>query len=341
MKPVDFRSDTVTRPSSGMLEAMHQAPVGDDVFGEDPSVNALEAKAASLFGMEAALFCPSGTMTNQIAIKVHTQPGDEVICDELSHVYQYEGGGIAFNSGASVRLLQGNRGQLNAALVAAAINPNDVHKAHSSLVVLENTSNRGGGSCYALTDIEAIRKICDQQQLALHLDGARLFNALVARQQQAADYGRLFHSISICLSKGLGCPVGSLLLGNSAFMQKARRIRKVLGGGMRQAGFLAAAGIYALDHQVERLAIDHRHALILADALQQHPLVAEVKPVETNIIIFEVKPAITAHQMVAQLADKGILGYAFTHTQVRLVTHLDISEADIDRTVSVLKTLHE
>ena len=339
MKAIDFRSDTVTRPTPAMLEAMHAAPVGDDVFGEDPSVNALEAKAAALFGMEAALFCPSGTMTNQIAIKVHTQPGDEVICDALSHVYQYEGGGIAFNSGASVRLLAGNRGRITAQQVAEAVNPNDVHKAHSSLVVLENTSNRGGGSCYDWADITAIREVCNQHHLALHLDGARLFNALIAKAQQPAAYGRIFDSISICLSKGLGCPVGSLLLGSSAFIQKARRVRKVLGGGMRQAGYLAAAGIYALDHHINRLAIDHKHAQILAAALQQHPLVAHVMPVETNIIIFEVKPETTAPNLVARLAEKGVLGYVFTNRQVRLVTHLDVSEADIERTIADLNAL--
>lgn len=339
MKPVDFRSDTVTRPTPAMLEAMQAARVGDDVFGEDPSVNELEEKAARLFGMEAALFCASGTMTNQIAIKVHTQPGDEVICDTLSHVYQYEGGGIAFNSGASVRLLEGNRGRINAAQVAAAVNPNDVHKAHSSLVVLENTSNRGGGSCYELSSIEAIKTVCEQHQLALHLDGARLFNALVAQNQTAAQYGRLFHSISICLSKGLGCPVGSLLLGNSSFIQKARRIRKVLGGGMRQAGFLAAAGIYALDYHIDRLQVDHINAQQLAAALQLHPLVAEVMPVETNIIIFEVIPEITAPHFVSLLAENGILGYAFTNRQVRLVTHLDIKEADINQTLTTLQKL--
>src|SRR2546423_2272038 len=233
---IDFRSDTVTKPSKEMLEAMFHAPVGDDVFEEDPSINRLERLGAEMFGMEASLFCPSGTMTNQIAIKCHTQPGDEVICDVSSHIYQYEGGGIAFNSGASVKLIYGNRGRITAQQVMENINAEDVHKANSSLVSLENTSNRGGGSCYEMEDIKAIRKVCDQNNLILHLDGARLFNALEAKNQSPKEYGSTFHSISICLSKSLGCPVGSLLLGKKEFIKKARRIRKVFGGGMRQAG---------------------------------------------------------------------------------------------------------
>ncbi|HEX5024301.1 MAG TPA: GntG family PLP-dependent aldolase, partial [Agriterribacter sp.] len=234
---IDFRSDTVTRPTPGMLEFMFKAKVGDDVFGEDPSVNELEAYATNLFGMEAAVFCASGTMTNQIAIKCHTQPAEEVICDEQSHIYQYEGGGIASNSGCQVKLLQGDRGRLTADQILAAINPNDIHKAISSLVSLENTCNRGGGSCYTWAEIEKIRTLCDHKGLKLHLDGARLFNAMVARNEKASDYGRVFDSISICLSKGLGAPAGSILLGNKAFIDKARRVRKVLGGGMRQAGY--------------------------------------------------------------------------------------------------------
>jgi threonine aldolase len=261
---IDFRSDTQTRPSAAMLEAMNQAKVGDDVYGEDPSVNELEARSAEMFGMEAAVFCPSGTMTNQIAIKCHTQPGDEVICDGSSHIYQYEGGGIALNSGASVRLLSGDRGRITATQVAEAINPDDVHKANSSLVSLENTSNRGGGSCYELEEISRIREVCDRHGLILHLDGARLFNALVARNQSPKDYGKLFHTISICLSKSLGCPVGSLLLGSTPVIKKARRFRKVFGGGMRQAGYLAAAGLYALENNIERLEQDHQKARQIA-----------------------------------------------------------------------------
>lgn len=336
---IDFRSDTVTRPTPGMREAMLAAPLGDDVFGEDPSVNKLEAICAGLFNREAALFCPSGTMTNQIAIKCHTQPGDEVICDQLSHIYQYEGGGIAFNSGCSVRLLQGNRGRINAEQVLAAINPDDVHKPVSTLVSLENTANRGGGSCYAFADIQAIKKVCTDKNLKLHLDGARLFNALVARNETCQQYGAVFDSISICLSKGLGAPVGSVLIGPAVFIRKARRVRKVLGGGMRQAGILAAAGIYALEHQVARLAEDHRHAQMLVAALQQKDFVGEILPVETNIIIFEVKGRFTAPGLSARLKQSNIHAIAISPTQIRLVVHLDISSSMVEETIRLIDTL--
>ena len=245
---IDYRSDTVTRPTPGMLAFMQSAPVGDDVFGEDPSIISLERITAAKFGMEAGLFCPSGTMTNQLAIKTHTQAGDEVICDELSHIYQYEGGGIAFNSGCSVKLLHGDRGRVTAEQVLAGINAEDVHKPITRLVSLENTSNRGGGACYDFNEFLNIKKVTEQHGLALHLDGARLFNALVYKQEAAIEYGNIFDSISICLSKGLGAPVGSVLIGSHSFITKARRWRKVFGGGMRQAGYLAAAGIYAMDH---------------------------------------------------------------------------------------------
>ncbi len=333
---IDFRSDTITHPTPAMLEAMFSAKVGDDVFGEDHSVNALERKAAEMFGMEASLFCPSGTMTNQIAIKCHTVPGDEVICDVSSHIYQYEGGGIAFNSGASVKLLQGDKGRLNAQQVEEGINADDVHKASTSLVSLENTSNRGGGSCYELDEIKAIRKLCDERNLILHLDGARLFNALVAKSQQPGEFGSLFHSISVCLSKSLGCPVGSLLLGSTSFIKKARRIRKVFGGGMRQAGFLAAAGIYALDHHVARLEEDHRHAKAIAEALSKKDFISGILPVETNIIIFSLSEKYSAAALVEKLKENGILGYAISSSQVRLVTHLDITPQMTDKTISTI-----
>lgn len=336
---IDFRSDTVTKPSKPMLEAMFQAPVGDDVFGEDPSINELQQLAADMFGMEAAIYCPSGTMTNQIAIKCHTQPGDEVICDVTSHIYQYEGGGIAFNSGASVKLLYGNRGRITAQQVLENINPDDVHKAHSSLVSLENTSNRGGGSCYEIQDIREIRQVCDDHNLKLHLDGARLFNALVAKNQSPKEYGELFHSISICLSKSLGCPVGSLLLGSKDFISKARRIRKVFGGGMRQAGYLAAAGIYALKNNIERLSQDHLHAQQIAEALGKKDFVTEIFPVETNIIIFTLTQPYTSQGFVAKLKESDILGYAISPTQVRLVTHLDITPEMVERTTEAIQTL--
>ena len=292
---IDFRSDTVTKPTPAMLEAMFNAKVGDDVFGEDPSINELEEKTADMFGMEAAIFCPSGTMTNQIAIKCHTQPGDEIICDKLSHIYQYEGGGIGFNSGCSVKLIDGHYGRITAEQVEASINnKNDAHKPISKLVSLENTANRGGGSCYDFEDIKQIKKICEANDLFLHLDGARLFNAIVVKKESPKDYGKLFDSISICISKGLGAPVGSVLIGTKNFIAKARRIRKVFGGGMRQAGYLAAACMYALDNNIERLNDDHHHAKQLATALQQKDFVGEMLPVETNIVIFEVKGKYTA-----------------------------------------------
>src|ERR1700743_1466473 len=290
--PIDLRSDTVTRPTPAMLDAMFSAQVGDDVFGEDPSINALEAMAARLFGMEAALYCPSGTMSNQIAIKCHTQPGDEVICEKSAHVYIYEGGGIAFNSGSQVRALDGDRGRITAEQVSMAINPDDVHKARTSLVALENTCNRGGGSCYDLEEIKKIRQICADNQLKFHLDGARLFNALVATGRTAAEYGRLFDSISVCLNKGMGCPIGSILLGPATFIKQARRIRKVFGGGMRQAGFMAAAGIYALENNIDRLKMDHDHTKQIAATLAKKDFIGEIMPVETNIVLFETGGAV-------------------------------------------------
>jgi threonine aldolase len=322
-----------------MKETMFQAPVGDDVFGEDPSINELERLGAGMFGMEAAIFCPSGTMTNQIAIKCHTQPGDEVICDVSSHIYQYEGGGIAFNSGASVKLIYGNRGRITADQILENINADDIHKAHSSLVSLENTSNRGGGSCYEMEDIRKIRQVCDEHNLILHLDGARLFNALVAKNQSPKDYGKAFHSISICLSKGLGSPVGSLLIGTKDLIKKARRVRKVFGGGMRQAGYLAAAGIYALKNHVERLKDDHCHAQKIAEALEKKDFVEEVLPVETNIIIFQVKQPYTAQSLVAKLKEYDVLGHPISASQVRLVTHLDITTEMIDKTIDTIQNL--
>ena len=335
---VDFRSDTVTRPGKGMLESMMKAPVGDDVFAEDPSVNRLESLAADMFGYDAALFCPSGTMTNQIAIKCHTSPGDEVICEKNSHIYVYEGGGIAFNSGASVRLLDGDRGRITASQVAEQVNPDDVHRPVSRLVGLENTCNRGGGSCYALPEIIRIREVCDANRMALHLDGARLFNAMVARKEEPKDYGRLFHSISICLSKGLGAPVGSLLLGSHDLIRKARRIRKVFGGGMRQAGYLSAAGIYALENNVGRLEQDHVHARMIGEALAGKSFVREVLPVETNIIIASFHEPYTPQHFMASMKEYDIHMYGISPTQVRMVTHLDITPEMVDKTIQLIKT---
>ncbi|GAA4451083.1 GntG family PLP-dependent aldolase [Nibrella saemangeumensis] len=323
---IDLRSDTITKPTPAMLEAMFSAEVGDDVFGDDPTVNALEAKAAKLFGMEAALFCASGTMTNQLAIRTHTRPGDDIICDILSHVYLYEGGGIALNALASVSLPQGKRGKLTPELVSTHIQPDDIHKPHTRLVCLENTINKGGGCYYTVPEISAIRQICDLHGLKLHLDGARLFNALVETGESPEAYGQLFDSISICLSKGLGCPVGSLLLGDADFIKQARRFRKVMGGGWRQAGFLAAAGIYALDHHVNRLRVDHSRARKIGAMLERLPEVEEIYPIDTNIVIFRLNDSILAADYVKQLEQKNIRSVTFGKHLVRFVTHLEFTD---------------
>lgn len=335
----DLRSDTFTKPSPAMLEAMFKAPVGDDVFGEDPSVNKLEAMAAEIFGMEASLFCPSGTMTNQIAIKCHTQPGDEVICEKLSHVYIYEGGGIAFNSGCQVKPVEGSFGRITAEQVQESINPDDVHKARTTLVSLENTANRGGGSCYNFNDIEEIKEICSKNKLSLHLDGARLYNAIIAKGETPKQYGTTFDSISLCLSKGLGTPVGSVLLGKADFIKKARRVRKVFGGGMRQAGYLAAAGIYALEYNVNRLAEDHQHAKQIAAALAKKDFTGKILPVETNIVIFEIIKDYTAAAFCDLLKRHDILCLPISATQVRMVTHLDVTAEMVQKLISVIQSL--
>jgi threonine aldolase len=334
---VDLRSDTVTRPTPGMKEAMMNAKVGDDVFGEDETVNELEKKAARIFGMEAGIFCPSGTMTNQVAIKCFTQPLDELIADQTAHVYRYEGGGIAFNSGVSTRLLNGQRGILTAAMIEPEINAENVHYPRTSLVVLENTVNRGGGNCYTLEQIKPIAALCKAKGLKLHLDGARVFNALTKTGDNAADYGKYFDGISVCLSKGLGAPLGSVFLANKETIKYARRVRKVLGGGMRQAGFLAAAGIYALDHHVQRLGIDHAHAQIIADELANCNWVSNVMPVETNIILFDtVEPAPEA---VKKLSEHGIKALPTTSHRIRFVLHLDVHPEQVEYVVKVLKLI--
>ena len=335
----DLRSDTVTKPTPEMLSAMFNAPVGDDVFGEDPSINQLESMVAELFGIQAAIFCPSGTMTNQIAIKCHTQPGDEVICDKLSHVYQYEGGGIAFNSGCQVKLIDGNKGRITAEQVLDGINADADYKAKTSLVCLENTTNRGGGACYHFADIVHIKEVCLQNNLKLHLDGARLFNAMVEKNETPKQYGEIFDSISICLSKGLGTPVGSLLLGKKDFIKRARRFRKIFGGGMRQAGYLAAAGIYALENNIGRLAQDHLHARQIGEALLQKTFIANMMPIETNILIFEVLPPYTPVNFAEQLAQHQVLVMPISPTQVRMVTHLDITSEMVKRLTALIDEL--
>ncbi|HBF21586.1 MAG: threonine aldolase [Owenweeksia sp.] len=337
---IDLRSDTVTRPTPGMLNAMFSAKVGDDVFGEDPTIHELQQKAADLFGMEAALFCPSGTMTNQIAVNVHTRPGDEIIMHEYSHIFNYEGGGAAFNSGCQIRLLPGKRGLLDANTVEKSVNNRfDIHAARTSLVTVENTCNKGGGSCYSMDTLKEIREVTRLNDLAYHLDGARLFNALVISGDSPKDYGSFFDSISICLSKGLGCPVGSLLLGSKAFIQEALRVRKKLGGGMRQAGILAAAGIYALDHHIERLAEDHTKAQVLRSALEQCSWVRDMESVETNIVIFYLHENRDPQLFMEKLESEGIRIIGMGQGKLRMVTHLDVSEEDIEKTAEVLKKL--
>jgi threonine aldolase len=295
--------------------------------------------SAEMFGMEAGLFCPSGTMTNQLAIKCHTQPGNEVICSHVSHVYIYEGGGISFNSGCSVKPIEGDRGRITADQIVDAINPDDIHKPETTLVSLENTANRGGGSCYNFAEIEKIKEVCLQHNLALHLDGARLFNAIVAKGEKPTQYSETFDSISICLSKGLGIPVGSVLLGKKDFIKKARRVRKVLGGGWRQAGYLAAAGIYALENNIQRLADDHRHACMLADALSSKDFTGTIFPVETNILIFEVKGRLTPVTFANNMNEYGIRVMPISSTQVRMVLHLDVLEEMVQKTIKVIEEL--
>ncbi|WP_317898168.1 low-specificity L-threonine aldolase [Aurantibacillus circumpalustris] len=338
MEFIDLRSDTVTKPSALMLEAMMTAKVGDDVFNEDPTVIELENYAANLFGKEAALYCPSGTMTNQIAIKVHTQPGDEVICDVNSHIFNYEGGGISFNSGVQARLIQGNEGRISAEMIEPCINGDFDWLTKTSLVSLENTVNRAGGSFYTKEQIKPVYELCRDKNLKLHLDGARIFNALVETGDTPKEIGNYFHSISICLSKGLGAPVGSLLLGDKDFIKKARRYRKVFGGGMRQAGFLAAAGLYALKNNITRLKEDHLRAKKLEQVLRELPFVESILPVYTNILIFNLKKEIISGEAFEKkLRDNGIKISSFGKQTIRFVTHLDYTDDMLARTIQVLK----
>ncbi len=337
---IDLRSDTVTKPTPAMRDAMLRAEVGDDVFGEDPTVNALEEKLAALFGHEAALFCSSGTQTNQIAINVHTRPGDEVLCEEGAHVYRYEGGGMMANSGCSVKHLPADRGRFTAAAVHAGINDRSAaYLANSKLVVIENTVNRGGGAIWDIAEAKLTRSACDRHDLILHLDGARIFNAMAVDGTSPADWGALFHSISICLSKGLGAPVGSVLTGSKSFIHQARRVRKRFGGGMRQAGILAAAGLYAIEHNVARLKDDHARARRIGEALATAPWCAHVFPVETNIVIYDLLEGMDANTHVERLKQHGIICFAIGPTQVRMVTHLDVNDDDMDRTITALLSI--
>lgn len=336
---IDLRSDTITKPTKEMLEAMMQAEVGDDVFGDDPTVNALQEKVAAHFGMQDALYCPSGTMTNQIAMRIHTRPQDEVICHRHSHVYMYEGGGMMSNSMISPKLLHGDRGRITADQIAQNINPDDIHFPKTRLVVLENSMNKGGGSVYDMDELSSISKVCHQNKLGLHLDGARLFNALVKTGQSSKRYGKLFDTISICFSKGLGAPVGSVLLGSKDIIKEAKRVRKVFGGGMRQAGYLAAACIYAMDNHVKRLKDDHDRAKRIEDILHGLTFVNDVTPVETNIVIARLDNNQSEQWFLDELKKQGILAVAFGKGLVRFVTHLEFGDKDLEKFEKAIKKI--
>ena len=338
---IDLRSDTVTRPTNAMKDAMLKAQTGDDVFQEDPEINELQERCAEMFGMEAGLFCPSGTMTNQIAISVHTTKGDEVICDKLSHVYNYEGGGIARLAGASVKLMNGDRGRFTSEDILEAINPDDSHYAKTSLVCLEDTCNKGGGAVWDLAQIKSVSSTARNNGLAVHLDGARLWNALVARGIQndtkaCSEYGSQFDSISLCLSKGLGCPVGSVLIGSKEFISKAHRQRKVFGGGMRQAGVIAAAGIYALDNHIDRLFEDNKNAKALGEAALNFPGVKSYSSIDTNIVILHLEEGVDSADVVAKWGELGIYCFPFSKSSIRFVTHLDLTQAQISQACDLL-----
>ena len=336
---INLISDTITKPCRDMLAYMMQAEVGDDVFGEDATVNALQEKVAKMFGKEAGLFCPSGTMTNQIAIKINTNPLDEVICDIDSHIYQSETGGYAFNSGVAVNLIQGNYGKITTNQVANVIKPGHDWQPISKLVVLENTCNKGGGSIYTLDEIVPTSNYCKANGLNIHLDGARIFNALVETNESTIDWGRHFDTISVCLSKGLGAPVGSLLLGTKDKIKEARRFRKVMGGGMRQAGYLAAAGIFALENNIPKLKIDNDRAKHIGKILSSMPFVQELKPVQSNIVIFKLQDDIRDHDFIQILKQNGILAVPFGDNTIRFVFHLDITENMMEQLEQILPTL--
>ncbi|WP_405202426.1 threonine aldolase family protein [Dokdonia sp. LLG6352-1] len=334
---IDLRSDTLTKPTPAMLDFMMQAQVGDDVYKEDPTVNELESRLAKMFKMDSALYFPTGSMANQAAIKLHTQPGEQLIADAYAHVYNYEGGGVSFNSGVSCKLINGNRGMITASQVEAAINPPDFyHSPLTTLVCLENTTNKGGGACYDIEEIKKIKEVCNKHGLGLHLDGARLWNALVAKGEEPSSYGELFDTISVCLSKGLGAPMGSVLIGKRQFMDKAMRVRKVLGGGMRQVGYMAAAGLYALDHHVDRMAEDHQRAQEIAILLKDQAYIKSVESTETNIIIFNLKDTIDGASFTNYLFENQIAISDMGQGKLRIVTHYDYGKTAHARVLDVL-----
>jgi threonine aldolase len=337
---IDLRSDTVTKPSKGMLEAMMAAKVGDDVYKEDPTVNALEERIADMFGKPFALFFPTGSMANQAALKLHTDPGDQIICDKYAHIYNYEGGGVSFNSGASCKLIDGDRGMFTAEQVKASINPPDFyHSPLTRMVEIENTTNKGGGACWDFFELKRIREVCDDNGLGYHLDGARIWNALIEKEETPRQYGQLFDTISVCLSKGLGCPIGSVLVGDEDLMRNAMRIRKVYGGGMRQVGYLAAAGMYALDHNLDRLVKDHKKAKEIGQLLGQLPFIKRVEPIETNIVIFELKTGVNETQFMHLLNTENIHIIGMGGGKLRIVTHLDYTNEMHAKVLQVIDTL--
>ena len=337
---VNLISDTFTIPSKGMLNAMMKAEVGDDVFKEDPTLNRLEERVANLFGKQAGLFFPSGTMSNQAAIKIHTQPGDQLICDHYSHIYHYEGGGVSFNSGVSCRLVEGERGLLNKKQIEEVINPPDFyHSPPTTLVSLENTSNKGGGTCYDLKSLKSISSLCKENNISIHLDGARIWNAMIATNTNAIDYGKLFDTISVCFSKGLGCPIGSMLLGTNETIKKAIRYRKVLGGGMRQVGYIAAAVDYALDNNLKDLVNDHKKAIELGNVLKSLPYVEVVQPIKTNIIIFSLRTNCNENNFIEVLEKKNIRLIQLGKGKIRMVTHRDYTNEHHQYTMKTLSKL--
>ncbi len=337
---IDLRSDTVTKPTKGMLDAMLSANVGDDVYKEDPSINALEERLADMFGMDEALYFPTGSMANQGALKLHTNPGEQVICDKYAHIYNYEGGGASFNSGISCKLIDGHRGMFTADQAKSSINPPDFyHSPLTSLIAVENTTNKGGGACWDFNELKTIEKVARENNLGYHLDGARLWNAMVEKDHSPREFGALFDTISVCLSKGLGCPMGSVLIGNKELMQNAIRVRKILGGGMRQVGFMAAAGLYALEHHIDRLEEDHKKAKEIGEVLANNDSIAKVEPIETNIIIFELKSHIDETAFLQKLADQNIKIIGMGSNKLRMVTHLDYTDEMHDNLLSIISNL--
>jgi len=337
---VDLRSDTVTVPTKGMLEFMMDSNVGDDVYGEDPTVNQLQNKVASIFGKDVGMFFPSGTMANQTAIKLHTNPGEQIICDKYSHIYNYEGGGASFNSGVSFNLINGERGMFNAKQAADSINPKDFyHSPLSSLIAVENTTNKGGGACWNINELKQIKKIAKLNNLGMHLDGARIWNALIANGDNPLEIGKIFDTISVCLSKGLGCPIGSVLIGDKNIMNNALRIRKILGGGMRQAGYLANAGLYALDNNIERLSEDHKKAKEIGEVLKKSKFVKSVEKIETNIVIFQLQGDINEFSFIKKLNKLNIKLISMGSNKLRLVTHLNYTNNHHEYFISSIKSL--